>query len=127
MAADAIHGRRILVVEDDMMIAILIEDMLLDLGCAVAGPCNTLAGALALAGAPEPIDAAILDIDLDGVAVFPVADVLRARGVPIIYSTGFGGAALPPQDAACPVLQKPFRARAFEATLRAALAPPPEG
>ncbi len=120
-AADAFQGRRILIVEDDMLIAIMIEDMLVDLGCTVAGPANTLSEALALAEADHAIDVAMLDIDLNGVPVFPVADILRARGVPIVYSTGFGGATIPPADRGCPVLQKPFRAGGLDAALSAAL------
>ena len=104
-----------------MLIAIMIEDMLLDLGCTVAGPANTLSEALDLAETDHAIDVAMLDIDLDGVPVFPVADVLRARGVPIVYSTGFGGATIPPEDGGCPVLQKPFRASGLDAALSAAL------
>ena len=118
---DDVQGRRVLIVEDDMLIAIMMEDLLQDLGCVVVGPINTLAGALALAAGGGPIDAAFLDIDLDGAPVFPVAEVLRARGVPLLYATGHGGAALPAEDAGAVVLQKPVRARALEAALREAL------
>jgi DNA-binding response OmpR family regulator len=120
---DTFHGRRILIVEDDMLIAIMLEDMLLDLGCVVIGPINTLQGALALAAEEAHIDAAMLDIDLGGVPVFPVADVLRARGVPLIYSSGYGSAQIPAEDRGAAVLHKPFRARNLEAALHATLPP----
>ena len=119
--ASAFTGRRILVVEDDMLIAIMIEDMLLDLGCTVAGPANTLSEAMALADRDRGIETAMLDIDLNGVPVFPVADILRARGVPIVYTTGFGEAAIPTEDRGCAVLHKPFRAKTLETALLAAL------
>jgi DNA-binding response OmpR family regulator len=119
---DEFRGRRVLIVEDDMLIAITIEDMLLEFGCAVTGPINTLAGAMALAVGESAIDTAILDIDLNGVPVFPFADILRARGVPIIFSTGYADPELPSEHRGCPVLQKPFRASNLEAALRHVLA-----
>jgi DNA-binding response OmpR family regulator len=120
-ADDDLRGRRVLIVEDDMLIAIMIEDMLLDLGCAALGPINTLPGALALATEEASIDLAILDIDLNGVPVFPVADVLQARGVPVVFSTGYGDTELPFRHRDCKVLHKPFRARNLAATVREAL------
>lgn len=103
-------GRRILVVEDEMMIAMLVEDMLLELGCAVVGPVHALADALALALSETGLDAALLDVNLSGQPVFPVADALREKGVPAIFSTGYGDAGLRDIDRGSPVLQKPFRA-----------------
>ena len=117
---DALKGRRVLVVEDETMIAMLVEDMLADLGCAVVGPAHALDAALALAGC-EAIDAALLDVNLCGQPVFPVADALRAKGVPMIFATGYGESGLREIDAGAPVLQKPFRAadlaRALSETL----------
>ena len=103
-------GRRILVVEDEMMIAMLVEDMLLELGCSVVGPVHALADALALARSEPGLDAALLDVNLAGQPVFPVADALREKGVPAIFSTGYGDAGLRDIDRGSPVLQKPFRA-----------------
>ena len=103
-------GRRILVVEDEMMIAMLVEDMLLELGCTVVGPAHGLAEALALAQSEPGLDAALLDVNLGGQPVFPVADALREKGVPAIFSTGYGDAGLRDIDRGSPVLQKPFRA-----------------
>ena len=116
-----LHGRRILIVEDDMMIALLLEDMLAEIGCEVVGPANSVASALALAQA-ETFDAAILDINLGSESAFPVADVLREKAVPIIFSSGYGSGGLRDEDKACPVLGKPFRAAELNAILTAALA-----
>jgi len=106
---EALKGRRVLVVEDETMIAMLVEDMLADLGCLVVGPAHELGAALALAGG-EIIDAALLDVNLAGKPVFALADALRARGVPMVFATGYGEASLREIDAGAPVLQKPFRA-----------------
>lgn len=118
---EGLKGRRVLVVEDEMMIAMLVEDMLADLGCAVVGPAHGLEAALELARG-DGIDAALLDVNLAGQPVFAVADALRAKGVPAIFSTGYGEAGLREVDQGSPVLQKPFRAGDLAKALTAALA-----
>ncbi len=115
-------GRRVLVVEDDVMIAMLIEDMLRDLGCNVVGPANTLAQAFALAEAHADIDAAFLDVNLSGVPVFALADSLKGRGVPLIFSTGYGEAGLSEGYAGALVLLKPYRSHQLATALSAVLA-----
>lgn len=115
-----LQGRRILIVEDEAMIAMLVEDMLADLGCAVIGPAHDLGSALALAE-EATIDAAVLDVNLGGQTSFAVADALRRRGAPVIFATGYGEAGLRPGDAGAPVLRKPYRARDLEAALRKVL------
>lgn len=110
--------RRILVVEDEGLIALMIEDMLLDLGYEVAGPAATLDEAMVLIRAQPPIHAAVLDLNICGEPVFPVVDALRARGVPVIMTTGYGDDRLRADDRHGPVLHKPF----VEAELIAALA-----
>jgi len=119
--SDGLKGRRVLVVEDEMMIAMLVEDMLGDLGCSVIGPAHGLQAAMALAEESTDLDAALLDVNLAGQPVFPVADVLRARNVPIVFCTGYGDAGLREADRGAPVLQKPYRARDLAETLAAAL------
>ena len=119
--AVTLKGRRILVVEDELMIAMLVEDMLADLGCTVVGPAHTLDAALKLVESEGQIDAALLDVNLAGQPVFPVADALRARHVPPIFSTGYGEAGLREADAGAPVLQKPFRAGDLARALQDAL------
>jgi len=116
------EGRRVLVVEDEMMIAMLVEDMLADVGCEVVGPAHNLDTALEMARGGGKIDAAILDVNLGGQPVFPVADALYERGVPTIFSTGYGESGLRDADKGSPVLQKPFRAAELVAALALALA-----
>lgn len=116
-----LHGRRVLVVEDETMIAMLVEDMLDELGCAVVGPAHALDVALALAKTETDLDAALLDVNLAGQSVFPVADALRAKGVPAVFSTGYGEVGLKGHYRDAPVLQKPFRAGDLERALTAAL------
>lgn len=101
-------GLRVLVVEDEMMVSMLIEDMLTDLGCHVVGPAARLDEALSLAEHAE-LDCAVLDVNLGGQSTFPVADLLRAKGAPFAFATGYGDAGLREVDRDCLVLQKPFR------------------
>lgn len=103
-----LEGLRVLVVEDEMMVSMLIEDMLSDLGCKVVGPASRLDEAIALVDAAE-LDCAVLDVNLGGQPIFPLADILRARGAPIAFATGYGDAGLRDVDRGSPVLQKPFR------------------
>jgi CheY-like chemotaxis protein len=102
-----LSGRRILVVEDEMMVAGLLADMLTDLGCAVVGPAARVDQALAMIDA-EAIDVALLDLNLNGHLSYPVADALVARGVPFVFSTGYGKGRLLADYQTFPVLQKPF-------------------
>ena len=101
-------GLRVLVVEDEMMVSMLIEDMLTDLGCMVVGPASRLDEAIDLANAAG-IDCAVLDVNLGGQPIFPLADLLRERGLPFAFATGYGDAGLRDVDHGAPVLQKPFR------------------
>jgi CheY-like chemotaxis protein len=119
--ASPLAGRRVLVVEDEMMIAMLVEDMLSELGCAVVGPAHALDAALELARTARGLDAALLDVNLAGQPVFAVADALREKGVPAIFSTGYGDAGLREVDRGAPVLQKPFRAGDLARALTEAL------
>ncbi|HSZ53876.1 MAG TPA: response regulator [Caulobacteraceae bacterium] len=119
--SDGLKGRRVLVVEDEMMIAMLVEDMLADLGCSVVGPAHGLQAAMVLAEEAADLDAALLDVNLAGQPVFAVADVLRARNVPIVFCTGYGDAGLREADRGAPVLQKPYRSRDLAETLATAL------
>lgn len=102
-----LDGLRVLVVEDEAMVAMMIEDILVDLGCVVVGPVAGVSAALQLLEA-EPVDAAVLDVNLSGEKVFPVADRLAAGGVPFLFSTGYGRAGLEGRHLDRPVLQKPY-------------------
>ena len=109
---------RILIVEDEMLVAMNIEDMLLDLGHEVAGLAGRLGPALALAG-EAMFDAAMLDVNLAGEPSFPVAALLVERGIPFLFATGYGRAGIEDRYRDRPILQKPFRiaelAQALEA------------
>jgi CheY-like chemotaxis protein len=101
-------GLRVLVVEDEMMVSMLIEDMLTDLGCTVVGPASRLDEAMEIAE-QNGLDCAVLDVNLGGQPIFPLADLLRERGRPFAFATGYGDAGLREVDRGSPVLQKPFR------------------
>lgn len=121
MSADARAGcpripPRILVVEDEMMVAMLLEDRLADLGYEIVGPCAQLAAAVEMAQR-ERLDAAILDVNLDGTPVWPVAEALAARGIPFLVATGYGEAVLRAPWSDRPVLAKPFSRRDLERAL----------
>jgi len=100
-------GTRVLVVEDEGAIALLIEEMLEEFGCEVVASVARLAAACEIAGSVQ-VDLAILDVNLAGERVFPVADILRERQIPFLFSTGYGASGLPAEYAARPVLHKPF-------------------
>ncbi len=100
-------SRRILVVEDEMLIGMLLEDMLTDMGHVVIGIVPRVNQALTTVQ-QEAFDLAILDVHLNGQAVFPVAEALIARGIPFVFATGYGERGLPDQYRGRPILQKPF-------------------
>ena len=106
MAASA--SRRVLLVEDEPIVAIALQDMLEELGYEVVGPAFRLARALELAGS-EAIDAAILDVNMGDGDSYGVAARLKARGVPYLFATGYGAAGLEPGHEDALVLQKPYR------------------
>src|SRR5215203_4528922 len=114
----------ILVVEDEAVIAMLVEDMVLNFGSEVVGPAAKMDEALRLAS-HAALDAAILDVNVGGAVVFPVADVLRSRGVPIIFATGYGTSVLPARFENDPKLPKPFSYEELAKALRTVLADQP--
>lgn len=103
-----ISGWRLLVVEDEYLIAMLLEDMLLELGCVVSGIAAKPAQALELLETTE-IDAAVLDVNLDGTDSFGIAAALKERRKPFIFATGYDGSRVAPEFADTPVIQKPYR------------------
>lgn len=102
-----LSGRRVLVVEDEVMVAWTLEDMLAELGCTVVGPAARVDQALAMIEA-EAVDAVVLDVNLNGEKSYPVADALAARGVPFVFSTGYNKNNLHTGYLGFPMLQKPF-------------------
>ena len=109
---------RVLIVEDEMLVAMNIEDMLLELGHEVAGIAGRLEPALALAR-DGAFDVAMLDVNLAGERSFPVADLLIARGIPFLFATGYGLGGIEEKYRDRPVLQKPFRAAELAAAVEA--------
>jgi DNA-binding response OmpR family regulator len=107
-----LQGLRVLVVEDVFSMALVMENTLTALGCTVVGPVARLDDARRLALA-EPLDGALLDVNLNGEAVYPVADELQARGVPLIFVTGYSAGALPEGYRKLPRVVKPFDMRAL--------------
>jgi CheY-like chemotaxis protein len=118
-----LSGRRILVVEDEALIAMLVEDALLDAGANVLGPAATVEEALALFESGNP-EAAVLDINLAGQASTPVADLLADHGVPFVVATGYGAAGLPERHRGVPVLAKPYDPQELVETLTRICCPP---
>jgi PAS domain S-box-containing protein len=120
-AEEVLAGTRVLVVEDEMLLTMVIETALGQAGAEPVGPASTLAEAVSLAQA-ERLDAAVLDVNLNDEAVFPVADFLRERGVPFIFATGYAAeAAIPPRHRDIPRLPKPYRSDQLRRVLAQAL------
>ena len=109
MSHPGLTGRRVLVVEDELLVAMVVEDMLTDAGCIVIGPFASVAEALAAARA-EAVDVALLDVNVAGEKVFPVAYELERQGVPFLFLTGYGEAALPQDHPDWEAHSKPFQA-----------------
>lgn len=114
-------GVKVLIVEDEGLVALMIEDMLQDLGCEVVASVAGLKEACSLAATAE-LDLAVLDMNLRGERSFPVAEILREREVPFMFSTGYGTDGLPAEFSGSLVLSKPFSAKALQETLLYALA-----
>jgi len=104
-----LQGRRILVVEDDYILALELVHGLESVGVEIVGPVGKVADAMARIAEGPRIDAAILDIHLGTEKVFPVAEALLARGVPFIFTTGYDISALPLNLAGIPLASKPVK------------------
>jgi CheY-like chemotaxis protein len=111
-----LSGRRILVVEDEMMVLMMIEDMLADLGCQSVTATATTDQAIALINT-QVFDAATLDMNLNGTKNSSIADALVARGVPFIFSTGYSGHNMMDGYPDRPILKKPFNFEELAAIL----------
>jgi CheY-like chemotaxis protein len=113
---------RVFVVEDELMIRILLEDMLRDLGYTIAGEAGRVEEALEAAKNVD-FDLAILDVNLNGQPVLPVADALAARGTPFVFATGYGDRGIPESYRDRPTLKKPFQIDGLKHVLESAIAP----
>ena len=111
----------VLIVEDEAIISFLIEDMLLELGCRSVTNVAGILEAFAALDEGRP-DVAVLDVNLDGQEVYPVAERLQAIGIPFVFTTGYGSDGLKPEWAHMPVVQKPFRADMLAKALLTVLA-----
>jgi DNA-binding NtrC family response regulator len=114
-------GRRVFVVEDEMIVAWLLEDMLVELGCMVVGPAASVKEAFAMIDA-EAIDVAVLDVNLNGEMSYPIADALAARDVPFVFVTGYDKERMLEGYRTFPALQKPFHRAELTVTLAKLLA-----
>ncbi len=113
-----LSGLRVLLVEDEAMVAMMVEDMLTDLGCVVVDVAGTVSRGLALAGDEAvELDGAILDVNLGGEKVYPIAEALATRGVPFIFSTGYSLAGIASAYAHVPILPKPYEQEDLEEQL----------
>ena len=118
-AAGALAGCRVLVVEDEYFIADDLTRALQKLDAEVIGPVPTAGKAIALLSSGERIDAAVLDINLRGEAVFPVADALASQRIPFVFATGYDQSAIPSAFQNVPRWEKPFNPQDLALALRA--------
>lgn len=121
MTDKSLDGVRVLVVEDEAMVTMLIEDILADLGCTVVGIAARIEEAISMATSLG-FDVAILDVNLEGFRTEPVAEVLAERGIPFAFATGYGPGGVPDAFRGAPILSKPFDEVQLQRTLTAALA-----
>ena len=120
-AGDVLSGARVLVLEDETLVSMMVEDMLLDLGCQIVGPFARLDQAITFVSGTDEIDLALLDVNLAGERSFPVAELLRERGTPFVFTTGYDESGMPDQWRGRPSLRKPFMMHEMATILRKAL------
>jgi CheY-like chemotaxis protein len=117
-----LNGAKVLVLEDETLVSMMVEDMLIDLGCEVVGPFAKLDQALAfMASGDGQVDAALLDVNLGGVRSFPMAEALAGKGVPFVFTTGYDESGLPDAWRGRPTLRKPFMMGEMAEALKKAL------
>jgi CheY-like chemotaxis protein len=104
----ALAGLKILVVEDEMLVSLIIEDLLADQKCLIVGPFDEVPSAL-VAAQSEAIDAALLDVNVKGIKIYPVAEALAARKIPFLFLSGYGDRAIPPDRPHWIACEKPFQ------------------
>jgi PAS domain S-box-containing protein len=117
----ALRGKRVLVVEDEFFLRLELEEWLRSAGCAIIGPFGALEPARHMAARRDPIDLAILDANLNGQMVYPLADDLLARGVPVIFLTGYEKTNLPARFRVVPQVSKPYDPAALIKEIRSSV------
>ncbi|CAD1796130.1 CheY-like chemotaxis protein [Xanthomonas arboricola] len=117
MLDNPLNGLRILVVEDDYLLAESLNDLLVEAGVCVLGPVGNVPEALSLVTSGQTIDGALLDVNVRGQPVFPVADALLQRGVPFSFCSGYDRYTLPPRFAHLSYCMKPYNPRTITALL----------
>lgn len=121
--AAGLSGKRILIVEDEYFVAEELRRDLLDAGAVVLGPAGTVKQAIDIIASGCPLDAAVLDVNLEiNRDAYPVAEALRARGVPFVFATGYDAGHIRKDFAEVPLVCKPFGQQAIEAALLRSLA-----
>lgn len=121
MSDQDLHGRRILVVEDEYLIADDLQTALEAVGAEVLGPAPSIEDAQSLIASAPAIDAALLDVNVRGEQIFAVADRLAERGVPFVFATGYDQASIPERYSGRPCLEKPIKARQIANIFRSLL------
>lgn len=111
MSDQFLQGRRVLVAEDEYLIAFDLRDALVRAGAEVLGPVPTVEDAAALLDGETQIDAAVLDVNLRGDMIFAVADALQERGIPVVFATGYDSSSLPDRFSSAVRLEKPLEGR----------------
>jgi CheY-like chemotaxis protein len=119
MSGRGLEGLQVLIIEDEALIAMLIEDLLVELGGS-AIKTATASDEAANCIASLAFDIAILDVNLRGQVTYPLADMLREKGIPFVFATGYGADGIPERFGSVPILQKPFDTAQLEQALLAA-------
>jgi DNA-binding response OmpR family regulator len=120
-AKSALSGRRVLIVEDEFFLADDLRQALVEHGAEVLGPVATVGEGLHIIASDNPIDSAVLDVQLLGTDVFAISAALKNRKIPFVFTTGFGKAKIPPEYESVPRLEKPFELEALIAALEASV------
>jgi CheY-like chemotaxis protein len=116
-----LNGARVLVLEDEVLVSMMIEDMLQELGCVVIGPFARLDDALTRISESGGIDLALLDVNVGGTRSYPAAEALAKAETPFIFSTGYDADGVPEEWRSRPALRKPFMLGELERALQSAL------
>jgi len=118
----SLNNLQVLVVEDEALVAMNLEMILEDLGCRVVGPVMRFDRAVAMVENGVNADAAILDVNVAGREVFPIADLLGEQGIPLVFATGYDNSTFPERWRESPALRKPYTTDDVERALKRLLA-----